>query len=353
MAKENTEAVPTLQEWRPLYEAATKFRQTAAWNWMWDSDIFGVENPLNGETGYCCVLGKNGEFFGLAVYLGIEGLEGYLKMQDGTISKKEDDILHHNKCLLASFKDRNHLQKPDLEIIKELALKFRGSFSWPLFRSYRPGYFPWYLTKEEAVFLTLCLGQSTEIASRFKENPRLFASPDDKGFFVRIRHDNLVWNDSWCKPTVLRKIVTMTKTIDLQQIENILHKGKRTNQAWEVDFFYAPAYIAEKGKRPYFPVVFLFVDSYSFFIFNSHISPPDRYSVEFLDQFLKTIENSKLIPAEIRARRDELSAYLGPIAEHLGFKVRLMKKLEALDDARKGMFEYFGRRKHSERKRSS
>lgn len=344
--KGNTETAPTLQEWRALYEAAIHFKQMAPWDWMWDTDIFGVKNPVDGEIGYCCVLGRKGEFFGLAVYLGTEGLEGYLKVQLGIIKGKEDDALHSiKKCLLTSFEDKRYLRKPDLNIIKNLGLEFNGRFSWPLFRSYRAGYFPWYLTKEEAVFLTLCLERSKEMALRFKEDPHLFNSPDGSSYLVRIRDDNLGWRDSWTKPTPLREIVLITKTINSAQIENILNNSKQARQVWEVDFFYAPGYIAEKGKRPYFPVVFLFVDNYSFFILNSHLTLPDRYQVEFHEQFLKTIENNKILPEEIWVRKEELFAYIEPIAKQLDFKVRMVKRLKALDDARKHMFEYFGRRK--------
>lgn len=61
--------------WKDLYEAASIFREIKCWNWMWDSDIFGVENPENGEFGYCCVLGRMGEVFGMVTYLGTERLE--------------------------------------------------------------------------------------------------------------------------------------------------------------------------------------------------------------------------------------------------------------------------------------
>ena len=48
-------------------------------------DIFGVGNPRIGEIGYCCVLGKMGEVFGLVAYLGTEELEGYLRIQSEEI----------------------------------------------------------------------------------------------------------------------------------------------------------------------------------------------------------------------------------------------------------------------------
>lgn len=128
-----------MQEWMNLYQAAIEFQKIECWEWMEDSDLFGVQNPETGEIGYCCVLGANGEVFGLVVYLGTEGLQGYLKVQSGELSPDDFDTVHVQDCLMASFNDRNSLKKQDSQIIKSLQLNFRGPNAWPLFRRYEPG----------------------------------------------------------------------------------------------------------------------------------------------------------------------------------------------------------------------
>jgi|GEM_PF-1998218 len=39
------EAKPTLTEWRKLYHAAIRLKEIAPWQWMTETDIFGVQNP--------------------------------------------------------------------------------------------------------------------------------------------------------------------------------------------------------------------------------------------------------------------------------------------------------------------
>ena len=115
---------PSIEEWHTLYRAAIDFRQSQPWDWVADTDLFGVKNPENDEVGYCCIVGALGEFVGVVVYLGTEGLESYLKSQMS--ESPEEDAFGTVKCLVASFEDRKFLQKPDHELIKKLGLKFRG-----------------------------------------------------------------------------------------------------------------------------------------------------------------------------------------------------------------------------------
>ena len=125
---------------------------------------------------------------------------------------------------MASFEDRKLLQKEDFQLINKIGLKFSGPNSWPLFRSYRPGYHPWYLTNEEARYLTLCL-----------------------------------WAECMS---------------------------------------------------------------------------------EFQGQFLKLAENYKSLPQEILVNKEETFKLLEPITSELGIKLRRVKKLKMLEDARASMFEF-------------
>lgn len=327
----------SILEWEGVYKAAIEFRRIEPWQWMEDTDLFGVRNPENGEIGYCCVVGSLGEFFGLIVNLGREGLDVYLKTQAGEVSPQDDDVIYQNKALVASFGDRRSLQKPDLDVVKRLGLKFKGATSWPSFQSHQPGYYPWYLNRKEVLFLTLCLQQATAVALRFKTNKNLFRSSRKNHFFVRVAEKQggqLTWRDEWLPPSPPLEPEIETPILDELRLQRIKKNAFQSNEIWEVDSFHVPVPIKE-GKKPFYPRVLLVVDQNSGIVLVSHLEDPERYRAEFQNQMLKLIENLKAVPREMMIRDRELFRLLDPIASKMGFALTAVKRFKELGKARK------------------
>lgn len=340
------ETPPSSQEWQALYEAAGEFFRLRPWEWMVDSELFGVLNPETGEIGYCCVMGNLGELLALGVYLGSDGLETYLMMQSGELEEGDEDMLFLQRCLMASFEDRSDLDKADLQAIKGLGLKFRGRQSWPVFRSYRPGYLPWQVTAEEARFLALALQQAVDVAGRLRANPDLLDAPEDDLHLVRVpeQHDGqAVWRERWLTPAPLKEdepiAVPPPDPLRLAQIKqsSAFYPG-----TWEVDFFHAPFPITGDGDRPYFPLLFICVDRDSHFILGFDLTKPEDYLPVFQNKFLSFIEEGKRLPKHINVAEEELFDMLLPTATHLGIRLRLVEELDTIDDVREGLTGFMG-----------
>ncbi|HEC75814.1 MAG TPA: hypothetical protein ENI33_00960 [Thermoplasmatales archaeon] len=335
-----TEMEPTIEEWRRLYNAAIKFKRHECWNYMWDSDIFGVQNPETAEIGYCCVMGRNGEHFALAVYKGSEGLDGLLSIFNDEVDATSINALHVQNCLMASFEDRKYLDKRDYEIIKKLGLKFRGRKAWPLFRDYTPGYHPWYLSSKDARFLTIALEQSIEISMRMRGNPDLLTSNDESLYLVRVPYkveDNIKWKDKWIKPApIIREI----KSIDLmknpkyrKRLKNI-RKDKNQMGTWEIGTFNSPWGVQEGSERPYYPKLIVYVDHDSRMILSFFMAHPINYQEDFIDHFISFLENINFLPRKIVASDVEILALLHPITEELKIELFEADYLEVVEDVR-------------------
>lgn len=191
------QAKPTSEEWSSLYQAAVDFKRSACWEWMFDSDIFGVVDPETEETAYCSIMGNGGEHFAVAGYLGAEGLSGILGLLSGEIDPDSSENMFIQKCLMCSFEDRSFLSSEDLKTIKEMGLKFRGRNVWPLFRHHEPGFVPWFLSATQCRFLTHILRQAREVALCCRNSKEILDHQTPFTFLVRVCQKSEVGEVDW------------------------------------------------------------------------------------------------------------------------------------------------------------
>ncbi|BCV23918.1 hypothetical protein [Gelria sp. Kuro-4] len=329
---------PGLDEYRELYQAAEDFKRLACWNWLSDIDIFGVQDPVSGEIGYASVLGAGKDIFGLAFYLGEEGLASLLRLLDQEERRIEDpDRGLDQRCLLVSFEDRDQLAKEDLETIKALGLKFRGRKQWPCFRSFRPGYHPWFLEKAEAQFLTVALKQAQDVACACRENPNYLLTAEGE-YLVRVperQEGGLSWSSKLLRPRPA-PMAEMKLAVNRARIRAVEASCKLVDAVWEVDASLAPIPIQEeKGSRPYYPRIFLCVDAHSRLILSYDMLPSGDLPRQLQSRFLDLLEQTGVIPRLVGTQNYATRAALAPLAEKLGFRLLAARGLPAVAAIRK------------------
>lgn len=334
---------PSMQEWEALYKAAIEFRKIEPWEWMRETDIFGVQNPQTGEIGYCCILGELGEVLAMAVYRGTEGLQGYLKILKGKIRPGDLDAPYIQDCLLSSFENKQFIEKEAMKIINELKLKFSGRNSWPLFRSYKPGYFPWFLNRDEVLYLTFALQQARDVCLRVNKNSKLLRPPKRNLYLIRVpeaRDGTVVWKDEWREPACMKqKRENSEEAVDEIRIQRIKKTVNPNPMLWEIDFFHTPTPVSQ-GARPFFPYAIMLVDHDTGFILDMYLSESDEYRREFPDKFLSCIEKTSVLPLEILVRKEEALKLLMPSTSRLNIKLSMVKKLPNIDHARREMVRH-------------
>lgn len=319
---------PDLSEWGNLYKVAIRFRNLACWNWMTDSDLYGIRNPFNNDVGYCCVLGYLGEVFGLVVYPGTEGLNCYLETRKRN-ELPPDDLLLSQDCIAAFYENRNHLSKEDLKTIRDLGLKFKGNNAYPMFRRYEPGYYPREITGDEAIYLILVLEQSIDIVQLFRDEESIMNPPGDGYYFVRspyIDGGALKWTDAWEMPAPLKKQPVETFPIDELRIQRLLGQAHKKEGIIELDFFSAFTPVRE-GNRAFFPFVLLIVDHLSGFVYSTRVCRPASHRAEMQDFLFNFMEQYKVIPQEILMKEEEILNLIAPLASKLKIKLTPTKKL--------------------------
>lgn len=330
------------QLWRDLYQAACGFRDTQCWQWMPGFRIVGVQNPENREIGYYRILGTGGEVPGLVVHLVFGGLEEYKAFQPGDIFPDGDGATLAHNCLKLSFESRSRLSKTDLEVIKRLGLKFRGRNSWPKFRRFRPGYLPWYLTESEVRYLSVVLGQATEIALEALNEPQELTGPGENHRLVRVpstKGDGWEWASQRVEPSSLAEAHAERKVRDELRLQRIRKKIPQRQGIWEADFF-PSSILVEGDDRPFYPLTFLCAHQGSGFVFGPILVEPSERESEFPEKILEWIERHRFLPSELRVRRAELSRIIEPVVTPLGIRMRITKRLDAVDHAKASLFDF-------------
>lgn len=341
------EDLPTNDQWRRLYEAAVLVKELSPWEWMTETDVFGVQDPETGEIGFVSVLGLLGEHFGVSLYPNPRALYDFWALEEAGPEINPDALLEIPQ-LQASFEDRDQLDNRDREVIKELGLKFRGRKEWPMFRSYRPGFLPWFLEAEEARSLAEALDQLLEVAPRFREDRSLLVPEDESTYLVRVPHQEggtRVWADTVMEvpPPEPVSIQIEMNSEALESLESLPQSGHE----FEMDLFMFPAPIqGEKGDRPVFPYMLLVVDAGSGMVVGTELLEPVP-SLEAMWGSVPLAVTRQLAglgirPEQVTVDSELLFRLLQPLAEASRFELERSPFLPALHEAREALFESFG-----------
>lgn len=344
MKDQHAEA-PTPEEWRKLYELAGKVKALAPWEWMFEDEVFGVQDPETGVTGFVSVMGAAGEHLSVALYQDAGAVYDFLELHDQAEEEEGGDMLSAMRIIeipqvQVSFEDSGDLEKEDKAIIKQLGLKFRGAKNWTKFRSYAPGLFPWFITGAEARRLITALEQLLDVAPRCRDNEDLLA-PDEDGtiFLVRVpREENgqTLWEDK-----ILKVEEPEPEPIMVPIDEDTLAQAKQLQRAradLEIEFSMMPMPTSEKkNERPFFPYMLMVADSASGALLGAEMFQPLPSVLDMYGRLPQTLTDLFLrleaVPESIQLRNELAAELLEPLAEELEFELELTDELPAIDQA--------------------
>ncbi len=335
-----------LTDWRRLYESAVKIKELAPWEWMSETDVFGVEDPESAKIGLVSVMGALGEHFSVALYPDVDAFHRMQNLAPDDIKNDPAQFLNVTH-LQAAFEDRGFVEAQDHRIIKELGLRFRGRNAWPVFRSYRPGYHPWFLEPEEVLRLSVALDQLLNVAPRLLENSSLLSFPE-RGRYL-VRRLNREGHQRWEDISVLIPEPGPIRPVAPPIPPNIgaLKRLPRKKKTIEVDFSGFPVTIGEKGDRPRFPYMFLAVEGEKGLILGFDLievtsgmeAALERVSTLIAGIFLE----QGFLPVEIRVKSQLLCDALDGLTRELEIGLKRVSHLKRVDAARASLDQHMSR----------
>lgn len=341
-----SQAEASREDWQRLFEAAIKFKRQGSWEWMTDEDYFVMTDPETGETGCCVVLGAGGMEYGLNVYLGPEA-RAYLHEIRGSLGgvlvEDSEERALSIKAISVNFEDRGQLDKEDLSLIRDLGYTFRGSREWPQFRSYEPGLVPWGLNAQQVGFLTHALEQAFLVGERFRENHEMYFEHDeaDEGIGEKRLHrvpqrteHCIVWRDEWLPWHGEPKVEELYLYPDEVRLHQCKKNYKKSKEIWETDFFFASMMIGDKGERPYYPRLCLWVRREDGTIMTANLVQEADCREQYVEQLLLLLKEADRKPARIEVGSRKAVLALKDSAEKIGIPIRYNPLLDALFDAK-------------------
>ncbi|SIS39712.1 plasmid pRiA4b ORF-3 family protein [Salimicrobium flavidum] len=297
--------------WESLITLAKEFKQKKPWKKYTDEQIIVLEIPWMNQLVFCSVLGGGGYEFGLAVYIGEDGLNVLEGTVEGTI--EPEDVPFVQRSILISFSDRDELEQEDYQLLKDNGFTFRGKKQWPMFRSFRPGFFPWFIDEEEAEIAAYALDKVLDVRSRnlhipSYEEPHWYANLISGNEFIDTTISPEEYQDGEMRPMILsefeeKRIRKEKKVLDMQLVI-----GTFT--------FHEP--VEGGDTRPFYPEVFVAVDEQGEGILYNDTFPPDDLAFRAQYAFLETIKQLGGVPASVKLQVSEATYGLLPLLEKLG-----------------------------------
>ncbi|MFH1567466.1 MAG: SEC-C metal-binding domain-containing protein, partial [Gemmatimonadota bacterium] len=336
-----SEAAPTRAAWAHLYSLAAEVRALAPWEFLGVEQVLGVRPAGGGEPLFVAAMGQAGELLGVSAYLGTAGLRGYLDLQRAGEHGTPEQVLEIPN-LQAFFVNRSELDPEDRAVVEGLGLSRRGPRAWPQFRSYRPGYLPWFLVADEAQVLTTALEQMLEVGPRARREPGLLGPGDGRTFLVRVEEDGEGpgrWSERQ-ETILLPEPVLEVPPAAPEQVQR-LGRLRRGRAVWELSLFPTTSGIGDENARLQYPYVLLLVEQGSGLVKGVELLTVETDLAAMLarvpEALARLLEKAGELPAGMCTDSPRAARLMRPLAEALDVPVEEAAALPDLDEARSAL----------------
>lgn len=356
---------------KTLLELAYAFKQTKLWKTVYEEDLFAVD--LDGEIGYCSLMGRNGQHTALAVYIGAQGFSSLRDLQE--IDQSNLVELLSQDCIQCSLEKREEFLPQELEEIqaycREAGIAFRAPY--PQFSRYYPYCVPCAITNQaEKKYLRTALKVVLAMAEALQQHKKtdlhlrsitfdtkgeayigswgsagpLTSNPSVTIPLFHLEKGKLMFTDIPLPPYAERKLLPPTRIneLALARLKKLPQKGN-----YQCQIVRMPEPVA--GNPPYVPALLLTMNEADGMVLRpatveGAVYDPD----ELLEEFLNTLTAHKVYPACIRIQTQETRILLEEFCNKAGIRLEVAEELPEIEEAIEALFDRYGDAENEEDK---
>lgn len=336
----------TSKSWSQFYTLAEQLFELEPWEWMFDVDLFGIQDLVSGQIGYCGFLGAGEGVKGFALFRGSSGLFSFERLIEQNPETLQFLESYQLDGLLLTYQEVETLDEKEKNYLIQTGYDLSQKTVVPVLKDHVPGMMPWKVEEESMVErMVLSLEQAILLANRFKQDPDLL--DDTAGHSGRIlvkipevKNDKVEWTEAWrAEPNLLAEVDTRSGN-DLF-LRSRCTGMKTLKDDWVADVFYFPQPVKIDQERPYLPQMVLLVSSSRREIIASAKYQPGELNMGIDRLFAEVAEKEGGLPHALITNRPESYGYWLPVAQALGIEIQLRTDEMIIDDLKGNVFSSF------------
>ncbi|MGC9293325.1 MAG: DUF7309 domain-containing protein [Acidobacteriaceae bacterium] len=319
-----------------LYGLASDLFALRPWHILDEDNLILARDSVSGELCYCSVMGALGEVLSMHAYIGTEGLRQLRKMETEEIADP-GEFLASTHCVYVEFVPRAELLRQDRELLAALGHPRGRGLASPIFRTMRPGFFPWFVTAEEARTLAECIHAVIVVCAAVasQENAEFWERADTYPMVTRMEGAEPQYHVEMFHSVLPPGPPVAPVRLAEETLLAVRAQDYAVRGVMELDITYSGVAIGKKNERNSCASIAIAVDAETGMVLAPEVTDASVPAGDTLARvFLKAIQASRTLPKEVRVRKQELKDSLAPLMESFGVTVRVSSKLPASDEAR-------------------
>jgi len=327
---------------KELYPIALELQDLAPWQWMCETDLFGVKLPDLDTPYFASIMGSSGQFNAVSFYDGVHAANQFLHIQEHPGATRPEDIMLIPH-LMVSFDDRKFLQPDERIQIEELGYDLKERNQWPVFQQIIPGHPHLFPAQDKLRNLIPLLEQTLHIARRTRHEEFVFMERTKEGVAGLFRFSEAgQWRDEYTEMSSTYEPAPIPAS---GRLAAQLNRIPKRELVLEVDLAMMLSPVMDRDPE-YFPFVLLLVEKDTGYIIHFELLTPHPSVDEMVAgsgrKLLKSMIDKNIHPQEIQIRSSRLQPVLNKSLTGTSVHLEVRWKLPAVDEAMASLMDFLG-----------